>query len=46
MNKENRLVVTGGVGRVKGVKGRICMVTDGNHTCGGEHDAVHPEVEI
>ena len=33
MEKEDRLVITrgdGGVGRAKGIKGHICMVTDKN----------------
>ena len=46
---ENRLMVTRGKrgwGKVKGVKGHMCTVIDGNLTFGGEHDAVYSEVKI
>ena len=49
IDAENRLVVTreeGGEGRVKQIKGHVCMVTDYNYTFGGDHDAVYKEVEI
>ena len=36
----------GGGGRAKGVKGHMCMVTDGKQTLGGEHDVVYTEIEI
>ena len=34
-----------GRGRVKGVKGQMCMVTGGNQTFGGEKTAVYREAE-
>ena len=36
----------GGGERVKGVKGHICMVTDGSWTFGGEHDVVYMKGKI
>lgn len=33
-------------GKVKGSEGHICMLTDGNHTFGGDYDAVYRETEI
>ena len=45
---ENRLVVTKGEAggeRVKGIKGHMCMVMDGNQTFGREHNAVYTEIK-
>ena len=33
-------------GRVKGIKGHICAVTDKKQSIGGEHDAFYTETEI
>ena len=46
-NRQYVVVARGewGRGRAKGVKGHMCMVTDGSQTFGGEHDAVYKQVE-